>query len=403
MPFKSIKNFINKLLSHTCCGPSSVSQPEEPHLGFWKDLDSKSKTAGRPLFVLAPMADVTDCAFRYVIAKYGKPDVLWTEFVSADGLVRANPEGQKKLLADLKFSPELEHPIVAQLFGSHPKYMEEACKLVAELGFDGIDLNMGCPDRSIEKQGAGASMMKNPKLAKEIILSAKRGVASANNLDQKNEALGAEKKLPIPITVKTRVGYNKDELDSWIKNIIEASPAVITVHARTRKDMSKVPANWDYVKRAVAIRNKMQSHLIESGKNHTLIFGNGDVESIEDGYKKAKETGADGVMIGRAIFGNPWLFSGIQSLGKNPEQNTGQDVSKKTVRPSIQEKLNVMVEHTQKFQDELGGIKNFAVMKKHYKAYVNGFDGARELRAELMETQNVEEVRKIVQNFLSEI
>ena len=406
-----IKNFIKKLLSHTCCSSSffsSSSEPEEPNLGFWKDLDSKSKTAGRPLFVLAPMADVTDCAFRYVIAKYGKPDVLWTEFVAADGLVRATPEGQKKLLADLKFYPELEHPIVAQLFGSHPKYMEEACKLVAELGFDGIDLNMGCPDKSIEKQGAGASMMKNPKLAKEIILAAKRGVAraaaSAENFENKKGdddrgSFDVEKKLPIPITVKTRVGYNKDELDSWIKNILEASPAVITVHARTRKEMSKVPANWDYVKRAVQIRNKIQAPLIESGKNHTLIFGNGDVASIADGLSKAKESGADGVMIGRAIFGNPWLFSSIQNFENNSEQNASQ----KTSTPSISEKLNVMVEHTQKFQEELGGIKNFAVMKKHYKAYVNGFDGAKELRAELMETQNAEEVRKIVQKFLSEI
>ncbi|MEI6042542.1 MAG: tRNA-dihydrouridine synthase [bacterium] len=393
MALKTVKNFIKNIyknaMSHTCCGPSAI-EIEEPNLGFWKEIDSKCKSENRPIFVLAPMADVTDCAFRYVIAKYGMPDVLWTEFVAADGLVRATEEGKKKLLADLKFSSELEHPIVAQLFGSHPQYMEEACKLVAELGFDGIDLNMGCPDKSIEKQGAGASMMKNPKLAKEIVLAAKRGVERASQ-ESKGDSTGEKSIKIIPITVKTRVGYNKDELDSWLKNILEAAPAVVTVHARTRKEMSKVPANWDYVNRAVLIRNKMQSHLIEAGKNHTLIFGNGDVESIEDGYKKAKDTGADGVMIGRAIFGNPWLFSTI----RNPLQEP--------LEPSIKEKLNVMVEHTQKFQNELGGIKNFAVMKKHYKAYVNGFDGAKELRAQLMETQNAGEVRKIVEDFIAEI
>jgi nifR3 family TIM-barrel protein len=373
----SIKEFINKLIGQTCCGPTVPIEIEEPNLGFWKDLKAK----GRPLFVLAPMADVTDCAFRYVIAKYGKPDVLWTEFVAADGLVRATPEGKKKLLADLKFDKDMERPIVAQLFGSNPKYMEEACKLVAELGFNGIDLNMGCPDRSIEKQGAGASMMKNPKLAKEIILAAKRGVEQ-----------GKKGNHPIPITVKTRVGYNKDELDSWLKNILEASPAVVIVHARTRKEMSKVPADWNYVKRAVQIRNKVQATLIDNGMmDHTLIFGNGDVISVADGYRKAEETGADGVMIGRAIFGNPWLFSAIQSP------------SFTAVNPSIQEKLNVLVEHTQKFQDELGDIKNFAVMKKHYKAYVNGFDGAKELRIKLMETENVEQVKKIAEDFLREI
>ncbi len=400
MPLNFVKNFIKKLLGYTCCGPDFLSynpEPlEEPNLGFWKEL--VHATAGRPLFVLAPMADVTDCAFRYVIAKYGKPDVLWTEFVSADGLVRATPEGKKKLLADLKFDKTLERPIVAQLFGSNPKYMEEACKLVAELGFDGIDLNMGCPDKSIERQGAGASMMKNPKLAKEIILAAKRGVARAENVvlvgeDGAKNLSSAENNSSkiIPITVKTRVGYNKDELDSWLKNILEASPAVVTVHARTRKDMSKVPANWNYVKRAVEIRDKMQADFISAGKNHTLIFGNGDVESIEDGWNRAEEFGADGVMIGRAIFGNPWLFSGILNADK------------KQTKPTLKEKLQVMIEHTQKFQDELGTVKNFAVMKKHYKAYVNGFDGARELRNKLMETENAGEVREIVKNFLHEI
>ena len=372
MSIKIIKNFVNKLFIHTCCGPSLPIQIEEPHLGFWKELDEKCRHVNRPIFVLAPMADVTDCAFRYVIAKYGKPDVLWTEFVSADGLVRATPEGRQKLLADLKFDKNLEHPIVAQLFGSNPKYMEEACKMVAELGFDGIDLNMGCPDKSIEKQGAGASMMKNPVLAKEIIFAAKRGAPN------------------IPITVKTRVGYNKDELDFWLKNILEASPAVVTIHARTRKEMSKVPADWNYVKRAVEIRNTLQAKLISENKNHTLIFGNGDVATIADGVAKAKETGADGVMIGRGIFGNPWLFSGIQN-------------SQVSTFPSLEERLRVMVEHTQKFQDELSGIKNFAVMKKHYKAYVAGFDGAKELRAELMETNNAKEVRGVVEGFLSKM
>lgn len=357
-------------------------ETEQPNLGFWKDLDLKCHNAGRPICVLAPMADVTDCAFRYVIAKYGKPDVLWAEFVSADGLVRATPEGKKKLLADLKFSPELERPIIAQLFGSNPEYMEEACKMVAELGFDGIDINMGCPDKSIEKQGAGASMMKNPKLAKEIILAAKRGVqrGAQSGVQCGLKKAKNKKTSPIPITVKTRVGYNKDELDSWLKNILEASPAVVIVHARTRKELSKVPANWDYVRRAVAIRNKVQSSLIESNKNHTLIFGNGDVHSMTDAYVKAKESGADGVMIGRAIFGNPWLFS--------------------ETTPSLKEKLEVMVEHTFKFQRELGDIKSFDVMKKHYKAYVNGFDGAKELRVQLMETKTAEDVEKITKDFM---
>jgi nifR3 family TIM-barrel protein len=302
----------------------------------------------RPLYVLAPMADVTDCAFRAIIAKYGKPDVTWTEFVSADGLVRATPEGKKKLLKDLEYT-EAERPIIAQLFGSNVENMEKAAKLCAELGFDGIDLNMGCPDRSIEKQGAGAGMIKNPKKAQEII----RAAMTAG----------------LPVSVKTRIGYNKNELDTWLPAILETKPALVTIHARTRKEMSLVPADWNQVKRAVEIRDQLAPE--------TLIFGNGDATSIQDAKQKAEMSGADGVMLGRAIFGTPWLFS--------PD-----------AKYDLHQRLDIMVEHTKLFEEKLGGIKNFAIMKKHYKAYVNGFDGAGDLRAHLMTAENAGEVEKIV-------
>ncbi len=293
------------------------------------------------------MADVTDCAFRAIIAKYGKPDITWTEFVSADGLVRATPEGKKKLLKDLEYT-ESERPIIAQLFGSNVENMEKASMLCKELGFDGIDLNMGCPDKSIEKQGAGAGMIKNPERAKEII----RAAMTAG----------------LPVSVKTRIGYNKNELDTWLPAILETKPALVTIHARTRKEMSLVPADWNQVKKAVEIRNQLSPE--------TLIFGNGDTTSIEDAKMKAEFSGADGVMLGRAIFGAPWLFS-----------------EKKF---SLHERLDIMVEHTKLFEEKLGGIKNFAIMKKHYKAYVNGFDGAGDLRGHLMTAENAGEVENIV-------
>ena len=315
-------------------------------MNFWKNLK-------RPIFVLAPMADVTDSAFRAIIAKHGKPDVTWTEFVSADGLALAPEEGRKKLLKDLEFT-DAERPIVAQFFTSSAENMGKAAELAKELGFDGIDINMGCPDRSIEKQGAGAAMMKNPKLAREVLRAAIEGAAG------------------LPVSVKTRIGYNKVELENWLPEILKENPAVVTIHARTRKEMSKVPARWEFVKRAVEIRNELGSN--------TLILGNGDALNIEDARKKCEETGADGVMLGRAIFGMPWLFS--------------EKV------PTLEERLLVMVEHTKLFQKNLGEVKNFAVMKKHYKAYVNSFDGAGELRAKLMEASNAEEVEDIVKNFL---
>lgn len=331
-------------------------------MSFWNDLP-------KPILVLAPLADVTDPAFRRVIAKYSKherkngtlggPDVFWTEFVSADGLVRATPEGKEKLMADLKYSEE-ERPIVAQLFSSMPDHMEAAARLCRELGFDGIDINMGCPDRSVEKQGAGAAMIKNPANARAIIRAAKKGAGD------------------MPVSVKTRVGYNKDELETWLPEILAEEPAVVTVHARTRKDMSKVPARWERVARAVEIRNEL--------KSPTLIFGNGDALSIEDAKLKAEQSGADGVMLGRAIFGNPYLF--------HPEK----DIS----NVSLAERFNALVEHTKLFE-ELLPHKSFAIMKKHYKAYVNGFPGAAELRAELMEAANAREVEEVIYRELAKL
>ena len=314
---------------------------------FWLNIK-------KPVMVLAPMANVTDVAFRSIIAKYGKPDVFWTEFVSADGLALAPEEGRKKLLTDLEYS-ESERPIVAQFFTSKPENMKKAAELAVKLGFDGIDINMGCPDKTIEKQKAGAQLMKDVSLARELIRTAKEGAGG------------------LPVSIKTRTGYNKPELETWLPEVLKENPTVVTIHARTRKEMSKVPAQWGFVKRAVEIR-------YASGVE-TLIFGNGDVRDIEDARIKCEETVCDGVMLGRAIFGNPWLFS----------QHT----------PTTDEKLRVLVEHTKLFEEKLSGYKSFAVMKKHFKAYVNGFDGAVDLRAKLMEAVGANEVEDIIAKFLA--
>ena len=316
-------------------------------LGFWGKLE-------KLIFVLAPMADVTDVAFRRIIAEVAKPNVLWTEFVSADGLALAPEGGKKKLLKTLEYS-EAERPIVAQFFTSSPEHMKEAARLARELGFDGVDINMGCPDRSVEKQGAGASLMRNVALARELVRAAKEGAGT------------------LPVSVKTRIGYSRPELESWLPEILKEEVVVVTIHARSRKEMSKVPARWEFIRRAVEIRDVSQSE--------SLILGNGDVADIDDARRKCKEFGCDGVMFGRAIFGNPWLFA----EGKIP---------------TTEEKLRVLVRHTKLFEKLLGGHKNFAVMKKHFKAYVAGFEGAGELRARLMATSNANEVEKIVSDIL---
>jgi len=337
---------------------------------FWQKIK-------KPVFVLAPMANVTDAAFRRIIAKYGKPDVTWTEFVSADGLFLG---GKEALLRDLVFS-ESERPIVAQFFTSRPEMMKKAAELAMELGFDGIDINMGCPDKSIEKQGAGAALIKTPALARKIIRAAKEGAGA-----------DAEGKGGLPVSVKTRIGFNKNELDTWLPELLAEEPAVVTIHARTRKEMSKVPARWEEVRRAVEIRNKLGSK--------TLIFGNGDLLDLADARKKVTETGCDGVMLGRAIFGNPWLFSAKE---RESETSISRPIAGSYGNEAIliQEKLRVLVEHTKLFGELLGDIKNFAIMKKHFKAYVHGWDGAKDLRVKLMETNNTAEVEKVIDEYLA--
>ncbi len=331
-------------------------------MNFWHKI--KKEKNGEPLLVLAPLADVTDPAFRRVIAQYGKPDAMWTEFVSADGLFLG---GFEHLIKDLAFT-ETERPIVAQFFTSNPDTMRKAAELAVDLGFDGIDINMGCPDKSIEKQGAGAALIKNPTLAQEIIRAAQEGARKHN----KN----------LPVSVKTRIGYNRNELETWLPAILETGLALVTLHARTRKEMSLVPARWEHVKRAVEIRDEMQKKI--PLEERTLIFGNGDVLDIADAEVKAQATGADGVMLGRAIFGNPWRFN---------RELKREDVS-------IADRLRVLAEHSALFS-ELLPHKSFAIMKKHFKAYVNGWDGAKELRMKLMEAKDSVDVNSIISDYLN--
>ena len=312
--------------------------------GFWKELN-------KPFFVLAPMADVTDTVFRQIIAKHSHPDAMFTEFVSCDGLCS---KGKENLLHNLQFVPS-ERPIVAQVFGATPKHFYETAKLIVELGFGGIDINMGCPDKAIIKQGAGSALILNPTLAKEIIQATQEGAGEKN-----------------PVSVKTRLGYAKDEAETWIPALLEMKLPALTIHGRTVKEMSKVPARWDRIKDVVEMAK-------DTG---TLIIGNGDVASIEEAHKRVKETGVDGVMLGRAVFGNPWLFN------------------KYGVKPSLSETLQVLSEHTQLFEKTWGKTKSFDLMKKHYGSYISGFPGAKELRMQLMTCKNAAEIAHRVQAYI---
>ncbi len=391
---------------------------------FWQDLP-------KPIFCLAPMEAVTDCVFREIFAKYGNGDesrsmsqelrsrnqelcesqksielkpqtsifnsfIMFTEFVNVDGLL--HPEGFKKLKIDLEFT-ENQRPIVAQLWGRDPEKFLKASQLVAKMGFDGIDINMGCPQEKEIAQKTCAYLIREPNLAGEIIQATIEG-ARANNSPQPSlwKREGATASTPscpkhalslpngkgkgefLPVSVKTRIGYSKaEEMENWISHLLTYPISALTLHARTKQEKSKVPAHWEKIKEAVKIRDKIQE---KREKDKTLIIGNGDIKSRAEGLARIAETGCDGVMIGRGAFGNPWLFRADNYI------------------PSTQEKLQVMLEHAELYEKTYAGLKNFITMRKNFKAYASGFEGSLTLRAKLMETNNTGEVKNIIEQFL---
>lgn len=302
-------------------------------MSFWSQLP-------RPFFCAAPMANITDVVFREMLVRCGKPDVLFTEFVSCDGLCSV---GREALLPDLFFG-EGQRPVVAQVFGAKPEMCYEAARQVRDLGFDGVDVNMGCPDRAVERQGAGAALMRTPSLAQEVLAAV---------------AEGAD---PLPVSVKTRLGYGEVDIERWLPVLLECKPAAVTIHARTRKALYGGNADWEVLRRAVTLAKG----------TGTLVIGNGDVQSMEDAGAWVEEYGVDGVMVGRALMGRPWFFSGQV--------------------PSRLRRMEVMVEHARLFAEVLGEYKCFAVMKKHFAAYCRGFPGAKELRMALMQVDSPEGV-----------
>lgn len=314
------------------------------HSGFWAELS-------RPILALSPMDGVTDAACRRLIARCGKPDVMMTEFVSVDGLCSA---GRQHLLNDLRFD-EGERPVVAQLFGTEPDLFRESARLIRELEFDGVDINMGCPVKTVCKNGSGAALINEPELAKDIIRATIEGAGQ------------------LPVSVKTRIGYNKIQTEEWASHLLEARPAAITFHLRTKKEMSQVPAHWEEMPRIVELARG----------TGVLILGNGDVNSVDRADQIVAQTGCDGVMIGRAIFGNPWFFDRSRSI---------EDIT-------LSERLDTMLEHCRLYEEVFGGDKKFLVLRKHLMAYASGFRGAKELRISLEQVKASADVVAAVESF----
>lgn len=309
---------------------------------FYQDLP-------KPFFVLAPMDDVTDTAFRRIVRDCAAPDVYFTEFASADGL---QSKGRSAVEKKLLFT-EGEKPLVAQIWGKNPQNYKLTASELVERGFEGVDINFGCPVPKVIKNGCCSALINNRDLAHELIEATKEG------LDGR-----------IPLSLKCRIGFNSIDL-TWIEFLLSHKPAVLSVHGRTTKEMSKVPMHWEVFDEIVAIRDRVAPD--------TLIVANGDILSRAEGLERAKQHNLDGIMIGRGVFKDPFVFSA---------DSPWADYSKK-------QRLELFRRHIDLFEEAFPDSYS-AVLRKFAKVYVNGFDGASELRSRIMEQENFDDLRTVL-------
>ncbi len=323
---------------------------------FWKDLPAS-------FFALAPMEDVTDTVFRELVLSVSDPEnlhVLFTEFVSVDGL--CHPKGREAVVHRLRINNsekqllnQHKSKLVAQIWGANPEKYYEASRYIADtFEFDGIDINMGCPVAKIVKQGACSALIGQYELVNEIVQAVSEGSG-------------------LPVSVKTRTGITEHHTEEWISHLLKSGVSAITLHARSQRMMSEKPAEWEQVKLAVEVRNRSNSEV--------KIMGNGDVDSLEHGFALMKYTGADGAMVGRGIFNNPWFFAA------------------EYIDRSVEEKLKLLEDHISGFAATWGTTRNFSLLKRFFKIYVHGFEGAAALRGQLMEAHNYAEALEVLTRF----
>lgn len=299
---------------------------------------------------MAPMEGVTDTVFRRVIAECGRPTVFYTEFTNVDGLFS---KGRKHVEHRLLFEKS-ERPLVAQIWGMTPVNYTKAAQEIKEMGFDAIDINMGCPEKGVVARGACAGMIHNRELAAEIIEATKIGAPD------------------LPISVKTRIGIQTIETEDWISFLLKQDLDALIVHSRTVSEQSRVPAHWEEMKKVVKLKNELSPN--------TIIIGNGDVESRDEAHEKCETYGIDGVMVGRGIFKDPYLF--------HPE--------KRLENMTKEERFKLLLHHSTLFESTWGEGKNFEILRKFYKIYTHGLPNASDLREKLMQTKNLSEVKKII-------
>ncbi|KAF1301596.1 tRNA dihydrouridine synthase [Enterococcus sp. JM9B] len=312
---------------------------------FWAELP-------KPFFILAPMEDVTDVVFRHVVKEAGAPDVFFTEFTNSDSF--CHPEGIESVRGRLVFTED-EQPMVAHIWGDKPEFFRQMSIALADMGFKGIDLNMGCPVPNVAERGKGSGLILRPEVAAELIAAAKAG--------------------GLPVSVKTRVGFTElAEMEQWIGHLLKQDIANLSIHLRTRKEMSKAAAHWELIPQIIKMRDELAPQ--------TLITINGDILDRQMGLELAEKYGVDGVMIGRGIFKNPYAFE------KNPQPHTPKDLI---------DLLRLQLDLQDKYAEQVS--RSIVGLHRFFKIYVKGFSGANDLRVRLMNTKTTAEVRAILAEF----
>jgi tRNA-dihydrouridine synthase len=364
-------------------------------MNFWTTLP-------RPIIGLSPMDGVTDASFRAVVARRGKPDVSFTEFTHVHDLCR----GPEVLLETLIYS-DRERPMIAQLYGKDPELFYQAAHAIADLGFDGVDINMGCPSKNVASSGSGAGLIRTPGLAREIMRATRQGlddwaagqtleqvgfkparIAALQRLNVRRGAAAPPIRRRLPLSVKTRLGYDTVAVESWVEHLLRESPAAISLHGRTLQQMYRGAADWAAIGRAAG--------LVKG--TGTLLLGNGDVQTLDEVVRRVRDTQVDGVLVGRGALGAPWFFREKERARKLAEDRHAPVSLSDSSPASLEQRFAILLDHARQFQ-ALCGPGQFHRMRKHLGWYCKAFPGAAALRARMFRVSSVEELEGVIADY----
>ncbi|MFW5689692.1 MAG: tRNA dihydrouridine synthase [Spirochaetota bacterium] len=353
-------------------------------------MDTLWSRLPRPIHALAPMEDVTDTVFRRIVARCGRPDVFFTEFIHTN-IVLARRRRRPGVTPRLVYVSE-ERPLIAQIWGNDPVGYERAAARLVAMGFDGVDINMGCPVRKIRARGACSGLILQPSLAAELIAAAREGIergrrelaTSAHDTGNDRDTAAGDgaggAAARFPLSVKTRIGYSAPQTEEWIGHLLSCDLDALTIHGRYAEQESEGEADWNEIGRAAALARQMGVS--------TAILGNGDVSSRTEIREKSERYGLDGVMVGRGIFSDPYLFAA-----------PGRAVAFADAEPA--EKINLLLDHVRLYREVWGETRNYEILKKFYKIYLSGFPGAQTLRDRLNLTHDFDSAERVVQAWVA--